>query len=69
MMMTMYETEAGSIVRLFAQRVTCHFNYFDEPDACADCKVNPCPEEGYLTWECDTCGGGSAEINPVLLRA
>lgn len=67
--MKMYETEAGSIVKLFDQKVTCSFNWAEEPDACIECVVSPNLGAGCLTWKCDKCGGGSAELNLVLLKA
>ena len=69
MMMKMYETEAGSIVKVIDNKAYCAFDWFEEPNACFDCVVNPYPEQGYLTWECDNCGGGSTELNLVLLKA
>ncbi len=38
------------------------FDWFEEPQACIECEVNPYPDGNMLTWGCDYCGGGSAQL-------
>lgn len=60
-----YSTAAGSTVKLSGRHggiAETAFDWFEEPDACCECRVDPYPQDGRLTWECDYCGGGSAEL-------
>ena len=60
-----YVTEHGSTIEISGKhggRSVADFDWFEEPDACCDCKVEPYPEDGYLIWHCDECGGGSAKL-------
>jgi hypothetical protein len=67
-----YRTKAGSTVEVYGQHSGCvrvSFDWFEEPDACCDCVVEPYPENWgdgthRLTWRCDHCGGGSAVLEP-----
>lgn len=63
-----YVTEHGSEVRISGEhsgKVVCWFDWVEEPNACIECRVDPYPDdEGFLTWECDHCGGGRAELKP-----
>lgn len=66
-----YRTRHGSIVKIFNGRATINFDWYEEPDACYDCRVEPYPEDGNLIWHCDYCEGGSAEllkIDKILLK-
>jgi hypothetical protein len=63
-----YVTSAGSTVDIRGQHsgiAEVHFDWLEE-GGCIDCHVNAYPEtdgEGlYLTWNCETCGGGRAEL-------
>jgi hypothetical protein len=65
-----YATAAGSTIELsgkFSGATCVDFDWFEEPEACIDCEVNPYPEdfgdgEWRLVWRCDYCGGGSARL-------
>ena len=60
-----YRTSAGSIVTLSGAHggiAEVEFDWFEESDACIDCVVNPYPDDGYLTWDCEECGGGHARL-------
>ena len=66
-----YRTKAGSTVILSGQHcgiATVDFDWLEE-NACCDCVPSPYPVDGYLTWECDYCGGGSAELEEVSTGA
>ena len=62
-----YETEHGSTVKLSKNGgvTLCEFDWFEEPNACDECVVNPYPEEEFLVWRCDKCEGGSAKLTKV----
>lgn len=67
-MRKVYETKHRSAVELNGDRVTIYFDWLEEPDACIDCKPNPDPaeiESGVLSWSCDVCDGGSAELKRI----
>ena len=57
-----YETKCGSRVTMGGngQCSNIVFEWFDEERACFDC--NPYVEDDMLIWDCDYCGGGSAEL-------
>lgn len=38
------------------------FDWLEEDDACIDCVPNPYDDDGYLTWNCEQCGNGSAQL-------
>ena len=60
-----YTTKNGSTVIIHGRhggKVSVEFDWLEEDNACCDCVVNPYPEDGFLTWSCDVCGGGSAEL-------
>lgn len=61
-----YRTRAGSIVTLHGRHGlawTCDWDWFAEPDACCDCRpVDVDHVEHRLVWQCEHCGGGSAEL-------
>ena len=66
-----YRTKAGSTVRIYGKYSGCANCIFDwlEEGGCFDCEVEPYPDDGgdgnhYMTWNCDYCGGGSAELEP-----
>ena len=71
-----YRTKAGSTVEISGKyggvaKVT--FDWFEEDNACPDCDVYPYPqwqggERWDLTWACEVCDGGFAEIEPVKER-
>ncbi len=63
-----YKTQAGSIVRISGKHsgiAEVEFDWLEE-DACIECEPNPYPEDDggrlILTWSCDYCGGGKAEL-------
>lgn len=60
--MTTLKTVHGSIVRLNGGASIVIFDWFEEPEACIDCEVEPLPMNGCLVWSCSVCGGGSAEL-------
>ncbi|MFQ5788280.1 MAG: hypothetical protein ACE5H1_09905 [Thermodesulfobacteriota bacterium] len=68
-----YQTEHGSIVEIsgkYSGIARVDFDWFEEPDACVDCEVEPYPEEfdtnqWHLYWTCDVCGGGNAKLTKV----
>lgn len=41
------------------------FDWLEEENACLDCRPNAYDDDGYLTWTCEVCGGGSAEWFPL----
>ena len=60
-----YRTAHGSTVVVSGKHsgeFRVEFDWLEEPNACLDCRVNPVPVDGVLTWECDECGGGSAAL-------
>jgi hypothetical protein len=60
-----YHTRAGSTVTVSGPHsgiFEVAFDWLEEPNACFDCRVNPVPVDGWLTWHCDRCGSGSAEL-------
>lgn len=61
-----YRTMAGSEVLvsgMYGGIYSISFDWVEEENACVDCK--PSVHDGYLTWSCDLCGGGSAELKKV----
>lgn len=63
-----YRTAEGSTVVISGKHngiATVEFDWLEE-NACCDCRVNPYPEDGYLTWDCDECGGGRAKLEPEV---
>ena len=59
-----YKTEKGSTLTISGKHsgiVILSFDWLEE-DACVDCEVSPYPEDGFLVWNCEYCGGGSAEL-------
>ena len=63
-----YTTKHGSTVEIsgkYGGISTVEFDWFEEPDACCDCEIEPYPEDGCLIWHCDECGGGSAKLNLI----
>ena len=68
-----YRTAAGSVVNvagLHGGIAGVEFDWCEERDACADCKPDPYPVEDapgelWLTWACDSCGGGKARLREV----
>lgn len=60
-----YHTKHGSTVTVSGKHsgiFSVSFDWLEEDNACIDCRVNPVPSDGRLTWDCDVCGGGSAEL-------
>lgn len=62
-----YKTAAGSTMTISGQHGGISRVDFDwlEEGACPDCCPNGYEVEGYLTWSCDVCGGGSARLEPI----
>jgi hypothetical protein len=63
----LYKTAAGSTLRVFGKHGGCFHVDFDwlEEGGCIDCSVSPCPDDGYMIWSCDYCGGGHAKLETV----
>lgn len=66
-----YKTAAGSTLVVSGKHsgiFTVEFDWFEE-GACVDCAVNTRPdydeESWWLTWDCDECGGGRAQLIEV----
>lgn len=63
-----YYTEKGSRVVLKGQNTghsIVNFDWFEE-GGCIDCEVRPYPEDSYLIWDCEICGGGNAQLFKVM---
>ncbi len=64
-----YRTEHGSDVHVLTRNAgswIADFDWFEEPNACCDCRVvDVDPRDCVLMWECDICGGGMAELTRV----
>ncbi len=56
-----YITKHGPEVRVHNGRTSMSLDWFQEPSACFDCVVDDV-DGGYLYWECEECGGGSAKL-------
>ena len=63
-----YRTRAGSRVHVLTQNAgswVADFDWFEEPNACFDCRaVDVDVYESALVWECEVCGGGMSRLNP-----
>ena len=59
-----YRTAAGSEMRISGERGGISEVLFDwiEEASCADCRPEAYEQDGRLTWGCDVCDGGSAEL-------
>ena len=60
-----WSAEQDEFGRLLRARVLSHQRrapMTSVKGACQDCKFNPIPDERWLTWSCDYCGGGKAEL-------
>ena len=59
-----YRTAAGSEMWISGERGGISRVEFDwlEEAACCDCRPDAYEHDGRLTWTCDVCGGGSAEL-------
>ena len=62
-----YRTAAGSEMWISGEHGGISDVSFDwtEEDACPYCRASPYEHDGRLVWECEVCGGGSAELFPV----
>ena len=63
-----YKTAAGSIVTISGKHggvVEVDFNWLEENNACIECFPDTSVQDDRLTWYCDECDGGSAELFPV----
>jgi hypothetical protein len=67
-----FKTAHGSIVKLSGKhrgKSVVDFDWFEEPEACIECCVAPYPEDIdgklFLTWCCEECDGGQAELIPI----
>lgn len=64
-----YRTAKGSTVTVsgkYSGIFSVDFDWLEE-DACSDCEVDPVPSDGRLTWSCEYCDGGSAELAEILI--
>ena len=62
-----YRTAAGSEMRVSGNhggRSEVSFDWLEE-GGCLDCQASAYDRDGMLVWECDECGGGSAELFPA----
>lgn len=67
-----YRTPAGSQVIISGKNggiVRVDFDWLEEPNACCDCVVRTYEEDGQLVWDCNYCGGGSADLLPMPANA
>lgn len=65
----LYRTSAGSTLTVAGDHggmFTVSFDWLEESGACSDCRVDPAPDEGRMVWSCAQCGGGSAELFPLV---
>ena len=63
-----YKTANGSemwVTGKFAGISEIEFDWFEEPNACFDCRPEPYDEDGYLIWHCDECDGGKAKLKKI----
>ena len=65
-----YKTKNGSTVTIIGNGgYEIGFDWFEEDNACVDCVVsediNDIVFDKKLTWSCDYCIGGSAELKEV----
>lgn len=61
-----YKTKAGSLVMVDGRSYVISFDWFEEPNACVECKM-PDYDMHYneLSWYCDYCDGGYAKLVEV----
>ncbi len=60
-----YKTQAGSTMTISGQYggvSHVEFDWLEEPGACCECQVEPYDVDGYLIWNCEHCGHGSAKL-------
>ena len=64
-----YRTAAGSTMEISGKYSGISRVEFDwlEEGGCVDCKCSAYDVDGYLTWDCEECGGGSAKLIPVAM--
>ena len=69
-----YRTDRGSTVTVSGKHggiAEVVFDWFEELDACCDCKPQPMPVEDdgllYLYWDCEYCQGGRAPLKSVAV--
>ncbi len=63
-----YRTKAGSTMTISGKHggiSDVSFDWVEEDNACVDCQPDPYDEDGYLTWNCDHCDGGSAKLERI----
>lgn len=55
--------ELAATLCYFTKNPDIIWDWFAEPDACCDCRpVDVDHVEHRLVWQCEHCGGGSAEL-------
>lgn len=62
-----YRTAAGSQMWISGDhggRSVVEFDWVEE-GACCDCQAQPYEVDGMLTWHCDECDGGCAQLYPA----
>lgn len=59
--MTEYRTKNGSAVTVEGGKVVITFDWLEE-GGCCDCVPYYEHCDDFLHWECEKCGGGSAEL-------
>jgi hypothetical protein len=60
-----YSTKAGSTFTIKGSSYDGYFDAFEEPNACCDCQfsdIDMSEIEPTISWSCDYCGGGNAEL-------
>lgn len=60
-----FATLHGSTVTILGGKSEVAFDWFEEQNACYECVPQPYPNDGYLVWHCDECGGGRAKLHDV----
>ena len=66
-----YRTKAGSQMWISGDhggRSEVEFDWIEELSACCDCHPDPYESDGWLHWQCEHCGSGSAELFPGRLE-
>ena len=62
-----YRTAAGSEMWIsgdYGGISRVNFDWLEE-GACCDCEAQPYEFDGMLSWHCEECGGGSAQLYPA----
>jgi len=63
-MKKVFQTKAGSTVTIGDYTTNIQFDWLEEENGCSDCRDHEVIN-GMLVWDCELCGGGSAELSLV----